>query len=161
MAVWLQHGCMMAASAKLVCCLSLLSLFHYSLLCKQVWDGAHPFWDAFAGLCVYITTNSKFVHSIARKGSRTVVTILVTPSLQKNPRIVPTFLQHASSAIDKYSDHRTSALARTTQGHARTCSRQTNVGARIPPLPPWGGERNTRCGRGNLRGSGSPWIGGP
>ena len=40
---------------ELGCCLCLLmSLFHYPFLCKQVWDGAHPVWDAFTGLCVYI-----------------------------------------------------------------------------------------------------------
>ena len=36
------------------CLCLLLSLFHYSFLRKQVCDGAHPFWDAFTGLCVYI-----------------------------------------------------------------------------------------------------------
>ena len=46
------------------CCLCLLlSLFHYSFLCKQVWDGAHPCWDAFTGLCVYIKSSSNQIKS--------------------------------------------------------------------------------------------------
>ena len=24
------------------------------ILVQAVWDGAHPFWDAFTGVCVYI-----------------------------------------------------------------------------------------------------------
>ena len=38
-------------------------LFHYSFLCKQVCDGAHPFWDAFTGLCVYIKSSSNQIKS--------------------------------------------------------------------------------------------------
>ena len=30
---------------------------------KQVWDGAHPCWDAFTGLCVYIKSSSNQIKS--------------------------------------------------------------------------------------------------
>ena len=38
----------------------------YSFLCKQVWDGAHPCWDAFTGLCVYIKSSSNQIKSSVR-----------------------------------------------------------------------------------------------
>ena len=53
---------------ELGCCLCLLlSLFHYPFLCKQVWDGAHPVWDAFTGLCVYIKLSSTMSNKVRKK----------------------------------------------------------------------------------------------
>ena len=53
---------------ELGCCLCLLlSLSHYPFLCKQVWDGAHPVWDAFTGLCVYIKLSSTMSNKVRKK----------------------------------------------------------------------------------------------
>ena len=51
-----------------LCLCLLLSMFHYSFLCKQVWDGAHPFWDAFTGLCV-LSDKAQFNSSHSKKNS--------------------------------------------------------------------------------------------
>ena len=34
-------------------------MFHYSFLCKQVWDGAHPCWDAPSQACVSISNKAQ------------------------------------------------------------------------------------------------------
>ena len=75
---WLQRGCRMAASAgsrwqhacmaasantRLLVVFVAVHVPLYSFLCKQVWDGAHPCWDAFTGLCVYIKSSSNQIKS--------------------------------------------------------------------------------------------------
>ena len=52
--------CVAGRKCHLAC---MLSLLHHPVLCKQVWDGAHPLWDAFMGLCVYIKSSSNQLKS--------------------------------------------------------------------------------------------------
>ena len=59
-----QHACMAAsANTRLLVVFVAVHVPLYSFLCKQVWDGAHPCWDAFTGLCVYIKSSSNQIES--------------------------------------------------------------------------------------------------
>ena len=97
---WLQRGCRMAASAgsrwQHVCMAAsantwLLFVFVvvyvplYSFLCKQVWDGAHPCWDAFTGLCVYIKSSSNQLKSSVRNHEQSLY--MYSSKLTSNPKM--------------------------------------------------------------------------
>ena len=58
-----------------LCLCLLLSMFHYSFLCKQVWDSAHPCWDAHTGVCVYIKSSSTMSNKARKLNLRHILHI--------------------------------------------------------------------------------------
>ena len=70
----LQRSCSTAASAGVVV-FACLCLELYSFLCKQVWDGAHPCWDALTGLCVYIKSSSTMSNKARKLNLRHILHI--------------------------------------------------------------------------------------